>query len=83
MLLTTRDKIDHYIEREKKNLEGGGAKQVEKQHENKKYLARERIDLLFDAGTFVEMDLFAEHRCTDFGMQTKKLPFDGVVTGYG
>jgi propionyl-CoA carboxylase beta chain len=64
-------------------LQGGGEERVKKQHEAGKLTARERIDLLLDAGSFVEMDRFVTHRCTEFGMQAHKFPGDGVVTGYG
>jgi propionyl-CoA carboxylase beta chain len=64
-------------------LEGGGTARVRKQHESGKLTARERIDLLMDPGTFVELDRFVTHRCTDFGMQDKKILGDGVVTGHG
>lgn len=62
---------------------GGGPERIEKQHAMGKLTARERIDLLLDVGSFVELDKFKTHRCTDFGMQDKKIPGDGVVTGYG
>src|SRR3954469_6695048 len=62
---------------------GGGKDRVEKQHAAGKLTARERIELLLDAGTFVEMDRLRTHRCLDFGMADKKFPGDGVVTGYG
>lgn len=62
---------------------GGGAKRIEKLHETGKLSARERIGLLLDKNSFVELDKFAQHRCTDFGMQKKKYLGDGVVTGYG
>jgi propionyl-CoA carboxylase beta chain len=64
-------------------LEGGGKARIEKQHKQGKFTARERIDMLLDAGSFVEMDRLVSHRCTDFGMEDKKIPGDGVVTGYG
>jgi propionyl-CoA carboxylase beta chain len=64
-------------------MEGGGADKVKKQHESGKLTARERIDRLLDKGTFVEADRFKVHRCTDFDMADKKIPGDGVVTGYG
>ena len=68
----------------RKRLEaGGGAEAVAKQHESKKLTARERLDKLFDAGTFAEKGLFAEHRCGDFGLAGRELPADGVVTGSG
>jgi propionyl-CoA carboxylase beta chain len=62
---------------------GGGPERMRKQHEAGKLSARERIDLLLDAGTFVELDRLVTHRCTDFGMDKEKIPGDGVVTGYG
>ena len=62
---------------------GGGQERIDKQHQDGKLTARERIDLLFDPGTFVELDRFVTHRCTDFGMERKKFFGDGVVTGYG
>jgi len=62
---------------------GGGEKRIAKQHESGKLTARERINLLLDEGSFIEMDKFVTHRCTDFGMEKQKIPGDGVVTGYG
>ncbi|MHC4410283.1 MAG: carboxyl transferase domain-containing protein, partial [Planctomycetota bacterium] len=62
---------------------GGGEKAIEKQHAKGKLTARERLDLLLDPGSFIEIDPFVEHRCTDFGMADKRVPGDGVVTGHG
>jgi propionyl-CoA carboxylase beta chain len=62
---------------------GGGADRIQKQHQAGKLTARERIDLLVDPGSFVELDKFVTHRCTDFGMEQQKFLGDGVVTGYG
>ncbi len=62
---------------------GGGAKRIEKQHAKGKLSARERMALLFDEGTFVELDAFVKHRCTNFGMEKLEAPAEGVVTGYG
>src|SRR5512145_809201 len=62
---------------------GGGEARVQKQHEAGKLTARERIDLLVDPGSFVEIDKFKTHRCSDFGMAEQKVLGDGVVTGYG
>src|SRR4051812_7365835 len=62
---------------------GGGERRVEGQHAKGKLTARERIELLLDAGSFEEWDMFVEHRCSDFGMQEQKVPGDGVVTGHG
>ncbi len=64
-------------------LAAGGKARVDKHHEAGKLTARERIDLLLDPGSFVELDRLVVHRCTDFGMEQQKIPGDGVVTGYG
>ncbi|MHC4822130.1 MAG: acyl-CoA carboxylase subunit beta [Planctomycetota bacterium] len=64
-------------------LAGGGEKAVARQHERGKLTARERIELLLDDGTFVESGAFVQHRCRDFGMENKRVPGDGVVTGHG
>ena len=63
--------------------EGGGAARIERQHAAGKLTARERLDLLFDPGSFVELDAFVTHRCNDFGLQENKPLGDGAVTGYG
>ncbi|MFQ6045214.1 MAG: acyl-CoA carboxylase subunit beta [Gemmatimonadales bacterium] len=63
--------------------QGGGAERIRQQHEKGKLTARERLDLLLDPGSFVELDRFVTHRSTDFGLQDKKILGDGVVTGYG
>jgi propionyl-CoA carboxylase beta chain len=73
-------------ELDKKNKEallGGGKDRIEKQHEAGKLTARERLDLLLDKGTFVELDRFVTHRCRDFDMEERKFLGDGVITGYG
>jgi propionyl-CoA carboxylase beta chain len=70
-------------EMERKALEGGGAARIERQHKAGKLTARERIDLLCDPGTFVELDRFVTHRSSDFGMAENRVLGDGVVTGYG
>ena len=62
---------------------GGGVVRIDKQHEAGRMTARERIDMLLDKGTFVELDKFVTHRCTNFGMEKNKIPGDGVVSGYG
>ncbi len=64
-------------------LLGGGQARIDKQHEAGKLTARERVELLCDPGTFVEIDRFVQHRCTDFDMDRQKVPGDGVVTGWG
>ncbi len=62
---------------------GGGQDRIAKQHESGKLTARERIDLLLDGGSFVEIDALVVHRCNDFGMGRQRIPGDGVVCGYG
>jgi propionyl-CoA carboxylase beta chain len=62
---------------------GGGEDRLRKQHEQGKLTARERVDRLFDPGTFEELDKLVTHRCTDFGMDSQIVPGDGVVTGHG
>ncbi len=66
-----------------KAILGGGEKRAKKQHDSGKLLARERIYLLLDPGSFEEIDAFVEHRSFDFGMENQKIPGDGVVTGSG
>src|SRR5690606_25164366 len=66
-----------------KALEAGGPARIARQHEAGKLTARERIELLLDPGSFVEMDRFVVHRCADFGMGEQRILGDGVVTGYG
>ncbi|MCL1840598.1 MAG: acyl-CoA carboxylase subunit beta [Propionibacteriaceae bacterium] len=77
------DQLTRFRELRDKSLLGGGQDQIEKQHERGKHTARERIDLLLDPGTFSELGALAEHTKTDFGMDKKKFPGDGVVTGFG
>ena len=62
---------------------GGGKARTDKQHASHRLTARERIELLFDKGSFTEYDQLVTHRCTDFGMETQKIYGDGVVTGQG
>jgi acetyl-CoA carboxylase carboxyltransferase component len=79
----TIEKINDLHVRKQKLEAGGGPERIAKQHESGKLTARERLEILFDAGSFVEVDAFVETRAIDFGMQSKKIPGDGVVTGYG
>ena len=62
---------------------GGGPDRIKKRHDKGLLTARERLDLLFDPGTFVEIDKLRVHRCTDFGMDKTKTPGDGIVCGHG
>ena len=77
------EKVKELIELRAQARLGGGAKAIEKQHDKGKYTARERISMLLDEGSFEEMDMFVQHRCTNFGMDKKHYLGDGVVTGYG
>ncbi len=77
------ERIRELVELRTKARLGGGEKAIEKQHARGKYTARERIDMLLDEGSFEEMDMFKLHRCTNFGMEKKQYPGDGVVTGSG
>ncbi len=78
-----KDKIDQLKGLKDKIAKGGGEDKIKKQHESGKHTARERIAMLMDEGTFVEVDTFVSTRATNFGMQDKKIAGDGVVTGYG
>lgn len=84
---TEMDKIDKRIldlrERRAKITAGGGEKRIANQHAKGKQTARERILQLLDESSFVELDAFAKHRCTDFGMDKVEAPGEGVITGYG
>ncbi|MFP5469873.1 MAG: carboxyl transferase domain-containing protein, partial [Alphaproteobacteria bacterium] len=63
--------------------QGGGQRRIDAQHSKGKLTAWERLELLLDAGSFEEFDMFVEHRCADFGMAEQRIPGDGVVTGWG
>ncbi|OEF95545.1 methylmalonyl-CoA carboxyltransferase [Vulcanibacillus modesticaldus] len=76
-------KIKELQERKSKIELGGGKKKIESQHSKGKLTARERISLLLDEGTFVELNPFIEHRVTNFGLDKVEAPGEGVVTGYG
>jgi propionyl-CoA carboxylase beta chain len=75
--------IDRLRDLERRAEEGGGAERLEKQHQAGKLTARERVEMLFDPGTFEEVDKLVTHRCRDFGMERQVIPGDGVVSGHG
>ena len=77
------DKNQELIERRKNSMLGGGQARIDKQHQQGKLTARERITLLVDEGSFHEIGQFVEHRSISFGLEKQKFPGDGVVTGYG
>ena len=81
--MSIEKKIEELKKKKQSAKLGGGKDKIKKQHEKGKLTARERVDLLLDPGTFTEMDMFALHQCTDFGMEKNRIPGDGVVTGYG
>ncbi len=79
----TSEKIKELEQKNQEALQGGGKARIEKQHEKGKLTARERIDLLLDAGSFEEIGKFVTHRSSDFGLDKQKILGDGVITGYG
>ncbi len=81
--MSTSTPVDRLEQLERRAEAGGGPERVAKQHQAGKLTARERIEVLCDAGTFAETDKFVTHRCVDFGMAEQKIPGDGVVTGSG
>ena len=78
-----RDKLELLQRRRAESELGGGDARLKAQHEKGKLSARERLDLLLDEGSFVELDRFVVHRSTDFGLDAQKFYGDGVITGYG
>src|SRR5512141_1836827 len=81
--MTMRERVELLGRRAAEAELGGGAARVKAQHAKGKLSARERLDLLLDEGSFVELDRFVVHRSTDFGLEAQKYYGDGVVTGYG
>ena len=79
--MSLQEKFDELRKKRALALDGGGKKRVETQHAQGKLTARERIELLLDPNSFVELDRFVQHRCADFEME--KFLGDGIVTGYG
>jgi propionyl-CoA carboxylase beta chain len=80
---TTKQRLAELRRRMDEAEHGGGERAIAKQHAKGKLTARERLDLLLDAGSFVELDSLAVHRARGFGMENRQIPGDGVVTGYG
>ena len=80
---TTLQRLADLEKRNELALEGGGPERVEKHRRGGRLTARERLDVLLDPGSFVEIDRFVTHRCVNFGMDAQKYPGDGVITGYG
>src|ERR1700746_169073 len=78
-----KDIVDRLEERRASARAGGGAPRIDAQHKRGKLTARERVELLMDRDSFQELDMFVEHRSTDFGMEKSHIAGDGVVTGWG
>ncbi|MCH7978742.1 MAG: acyl-CoA carboxylase subunit beta [Acidobacteria bacterium] len=83
MAQTIQEKLAELRRRNQAAEAGGGAKRTERQHQEGKLSARERVELFLDEGTFEEFDKLVTHRCTDFDMASQQVPGDGVVSGYG
>src|SRR5688572_26673398 len=81
--MSMREKLDELQRKRAEAEQGGGAERIAAQHKKGKMTARERLDVLLDPGSFVELDRFVTHRATDFGLADQKVLGDGVVTGYG
>src|SRR3712207_1463478 len=80
---TTAAKLQDLERRNEEAFIGGGTDRITKHKAGGRLTARERLDVLLDPGSFVEIDRFVTHRCNNFGMNQTKIPGDGVVTGYG
>ena len=78
-----REVLNELERRREEARKGGGEKRIAQQHARGKLTARERLDVLLDEGSFEEFDMFVEHRATEFGMEKRRIPGDGVVTGWG
>ncbi len=81
--MTMREKLELLQQKRAEAELGGGAERIAAQHQKGKMTARERLEVLLDTGSFVELDRFVTHRATDFGLADQKILGDGVVTGYG
>src|SRR5512134_2902591 len=81
--MSTRDKLELLQRRRAEAEQGGGPERIATQHQKGKMTARERLEVLLDPGSFVELDRFVTHRATDFGLADQRVLGDGVVTGWG
>src|SRR3982751_3615918 len=81
--MSMREKLELLQQKRSESEQGGGTDRIAAQHKKGKMTARERLDVLLDPGTFVELDRFVTHRATDFGLADQKFLGDGVVTGWG
>lgn len=83
MEITTEARLQDLERKNEQAMQGGGSARLAKHKQGGRLTARERLDILLDPGSFVEMDRFVTHRCNNYGMADTKTPGDGVVTGYG
>jgi acetyl-CoA carboxylase carboxyltransferase component len=81
--MTVAEKIEFLKTKRVETLKMGGEERIAKQKKKGKLTARERINLLFDEGTFCEIDMFVKHRCVNFGLDKEEIPSDGVIVGHG
>ena len=81
--MSRKEQMTHLEKLERESLQGGGEDRIKAQHDKGKLTARERINILLDEGSFVEIDRFVVHRSNDFGMEKQRILGDGVITGYG
>src|SRR5213594_1338809 len=81
--MSMREKLELLQQKRSESEQGGGQERIATQHQKGKMTARERLDVLLDPGSFVELDRFVTHRATDFGLDEQKVLGDGVVTGWG
>ena len=81
--MSLQERLDELRRRNARAEAGGGEERRARQHDEGKLSARERLELLFDEGSFEEIDKLVEHRCQNFGMAEQRIPGDGVVSGYG
>src|SRR5271157_1658240 len=81
--MTFQEKLEELRRRRSGSEAGGGEERRARQHAEGKLSAHERLEMLFDPGSFEEIDMLVEHRCHDFGMDQQRIPGDGVVSGHG
>src|ERR1700724_1945831 len=81
--MSVKENIERMRELSREAELGGGEDRQRRQRESGRLTARERVEFLLDRGSFIELDKFKTHRCDDFGMDQRRIPGDGVVTGYG
>ncbi len=82
-MVTNKELIEEYKRKREQIKEMGGAEAIEKRHKGGQWTARERMEYLFDPGTFTEIGLFVKNRTTAFGMKDREIPAEGIITGFG